>query len=316
MKVVVTGASGFLGAHLREALAEHEVTGLCRHPVEGWMVQGDVLDPDSLRAAFAGADAVVHAAGGVSHRAGDTEPMFDVHVTGTRNALEAARERGVSRFVHISTSGTVAVSRDPDFVADEGGPDVLPLVKEWPYYRAKLFAEQEALGFEGLDVFLLNPTLLLGPGDRRGSSTESVRLFLDGELPAVPSGGLSFVDVRDVAAAVSAVLERGQPKRRYLLGAVNLTFAAYYDRLARIADLPAPRIQLPRASATVLGWLPTGLRARAADAFGVDRVELEIAGHTWYLDNRRARAELGWEPRDPGETLADTVEDLRLHPER
>ena len=313
MKAVITGASGFLGAHLRAALSEYDVVGLCRSPVADWMQSGDVLDRESLEAAFAGADLVVHAAGGVAHTSADAGTMQAVHVGGTTNALEAAKAAGVSRFVHVSTSGTVAVSANASFVADEDGPDVLPLVSGWPYYRAKLFAEQAAMAFEGLDVFVINPTLMLGPGDRRGSSTSSVQLFLDGDLPAAPSGGLSFVDVRDVAAAVPLLLQRGQPRRRHLLGAVNLTFAAFYERLARVADLPPPRLRLPRATGTVLGWLPESLRGRVADTFGVDRVELEMASHHWYLDHRRAVTELGWSPRDPNETLLDTVEDLRAH---
>ena len=311
MKVVITGASGFLGPHLRAVFGGHDVVGLCRTPAAEWMSAADVMDRGSLEAGFEGADLVVHAAGGVAHTAGDAGAMQAVHVEGTANALEAAKAAGVGRFVHVSTSGTVAVSAEPSFVADEDGPDVLPIIKGWPYYRAKLFAEQAAMAFEGLDVYVINPTLLLGPGDRRGSSTASVQLFLDGGLPAAPSGGLSFVDVRDVAAAVPLLLERGRPRRRYLLGAVNLTFAAFYERLARVADLPPPRIRLPRATGRVLGWMPGGLRSRVADTFGVDRVELEMASHHWYLDNRRAVTELGWAPREPNDTLLDTVEDLR-----
>lgn len=313
MRVVITGASGFLGPHLRGAFAGSGVEGLCRNPTEGWMRAGDVLDRAGLELAFQGADLVVHAAGGVAHTADDAGRMHEVHVVGTTNVLQACKTAGVPKVVLISTSGTVAVSTDPTAVLDEDGPDVLPLVRAWPYYRAKLFAEQEAMAFEGVDVYVLNPTLLLGPGDRRGSSTESVRLLLDGELPAAPSGGLSFVDVRDVAAAAVSVVKRGQPRRRYLLGAVNLTFAAYYERIARVADLPPPKVTLPKATGKLLGWMPDGVRGKVASTFGVDRVELEMAAHYWYLDARRAQTELGWRPRDPNETLLDTVEDLRAH---
>jgi dihydroflavonol-4-reductase len=193
-------------------------------------------------------------------------------------------------------------------VHDESSPEPLGVIAGWPYYRAKLFAEQAA---QAAGAIILNPSLLLGPGDTEMSSTGSVKLLLDGALPAVPGGGLSFVDVRDVAEAVALALEHGRPGERYLLGAANLTLAEYYARLARIADLPAPRITLPAVGGRLLGWLPLGVKQAIADRFGADTFELEMASHFWYLDSRKAEQELGWTPRDPGETLADTVQDLR-----
>ncbi len=310
MKILVTGASGFLGAHVMARLAQddHEVVGLCRRPgSRDKCVAGDVLDPSTLEGPMTGCDAVVHAAGGVSHRPEDSDWLHEVHVTGTENVLAAAKAAGVERVVHVSSSGTVAVS-ERDRVHDEDSPEPLAVIKGWPYYRAKLFAEHAALA---RGAIVVNPSLLLGPGDTELSSTGSVKLLLDGQLPAVPGGGLSFVDVRDVADDIALALEHGTPGERYLLGAANLTLADYYARLARIAELPAPKMTIPAVGGRLMGWLPVGVKQAVADKFGADTFELEMASHYWYLDNAKAQRELHWSPRDPGETLGDTVRDLR-----
>lgn len=309
MKLLVTGASGFLGRHLIERLAtEHDVVGLCRRPGSAdRLVAGDVLDRASLAEPMEGCDAVVHAAGAVSHRQADADWLYEVHVTGTSNVLAAAAEAGVERVVHVSTSGTVAVS-EQEAVLDEASPDPLAVIARWPYYRVKRTAEKAALA---AGAVVLNPTLLLGPGDVDESSTKSVRLLLEGGLSALPKGGLSFVDVRDVADAVALALVQGTAGERYLLGAVNLTLTDYYERLARIAGVQPPWLQLPSKTRKLVSWLPDAARRAVADRFGVDEVELQMASHYWYLDNAKARRELGWAPRDPGETLTDTVVDVR-----
>lgn len=310
MKILLTGSSGFLGPHVRAQLADHELVGLCRNPQHRDDVAGDLLAPASLAAAMGGVECVVHAAGGVSHDPADTALMAAVHIEGTTNVLQAARDAGVRRVVHISSSGTVAVS-DRKVVLNEDSPEPLRLVKDWPYYRAKLLAEKQALAFDGPEVVVLNPTLLLGPGDLRLSSVDMVQRFLDGRVPLSPPGGVSFVDVRDVAVMVEAALTLGQPGQRYLLGALNLSFQELFERIARIAGCSPPMLPLPRSTSRALGWLPDGLRGFVADKFDIEPFELELSSHFWWLDSSKAKAELGFTPRDPTDTLADTVRDLQ-----
>lgn len=318
LRVVVTGASGFLGRHLTPALAEqHEVVALSRRgtatgDVRG--VKGDILDPASLDAAFTGADVVVHAAGQVSHSPELAMRLHTVHVDGTREVLAAARRAGVRRVVHISTSGTVAVSPKADFLGDEGSPRPLQLISRWAYYRTKLISEELALAANGggLEVLSLNPSMLLGPGDDpEGASTRPVRIFLDDGVPLPPPGTLSYVDARDIAPAVLACLRGGQPGRRYLLTGANLRFAEFFARIARITGRPAPIAPLPEAMRKLLRWMP---ELGKEDGFGfrvrMTREEMELACHHWSVDASRAKAELGWAPRDPQVTLEDTVRDL------
>jgi dihydroflavonol-4-reductase len=317
----VTGATGFLGAHLVRALVEkgHDVVALCRHeaalPAGVTMRRGDVTDRQSVADAAAGCDAAFLCAGLVSREIDDAEAMYRVHVEGTKQTLDALRAAGVPRAVYASTSGTIAVSDDPDAVADEDAPEPTEIVTRWPYYRSKLYAERAALerAGDGLSVVIVNPSLLLGPGDARGSSTEDVRQFLERKLPFVPAGGMAFVDARDAAAGMLLALEHGESGRRYLLNAANMTLASFFGRLERISGVKAPPVRMPRTSPTLAG-VGADLLGRAAKALNmkapVDRVSAEMAQYYWYCDARRAERELGWTCRDPGDTLADTVQDL------
>ncbi len=205
MRHLVTGATGFLGAHLAEQLRGegHEVVALCREEepeleARGIAVaRGDVLDRESVERAADRCVGVFHCAGKVSRDPDDTEALQRLHVEGTRNVVAASKAKGVRRLVHASTSGTVAVSEDPRRFATEDDEAPIALISRWPYYRSKLYAERAALeaneanGTRGFEVVSVNPTLLLGPGDLRGSSTEDVRLFLERRIPAVPGGGLT-----------------------------------------------------------------------------------------------------------------------------
>lgn len=314
MKVLVTGATGFLGKQVLTALSGrgHEVTGTSRTPV-GDLRRADLLDTASLTDTLAGQDAVVHCAGGVEHAEQFASAMHQVHVEGTENLLSAAREAGVKRFVYVSTSGTIAVSTQPEPVADESAPSTLPLVSAWPYYRSKVFAEELVLaaGSDSLETLCVNPSLLLGPDAPSISSVDLVARFLTGGVAASPPGGLSFVDVRDAAEGIARALEEGRPGERYLLSTVNMSFSEFFERLARLDEASAPAVRLPRAAHRLLSFVPERIRERLPGADQLDARELEMASHFWYADSSKARRELSWAPRDPGQTLDETVRDLR-----
>ena len=129
----------------------------------------------------------------------------------------------------------------------------------------------------------------------------------------MPAGGLSFVDVRDVATAMISAFERGRPGERYLLSAVNLTVATFFDRLERLSGVPGPTLRLPRSRALAAG--AARLFTGAVKALGgeppVDEASVEMGQYFWYCDASKAERDLAFSPRDPGETLRDTVDDLR-----
>lgn len=320
MNILVTGATGFLGRHLLARLAKtgHTVRALSRDPLarvkDATVFGGDILKPETLAEPLKDVEVLIHAAGLVSFDAKDARAMWRVHVEGTENLLSAAKEAGVKRVVYLSTSGTVAVSDDADHIGTEDDPSPLHITKAWPYYRSKLFAEQAALRHSAPDfpVICLNPSLLLGPGDDRdGQSTDSVRRFLDDQVPASPPGTLSFVDVRDVSEAVVAAMSTGLGGRRYLLSGANMPFKSFYGRLARITDKPAPMAAMPAITRKLVSWLPGIDRVTALVGAELSKEELEISCHNWSASSARAESELGWSSRDPQLTLEDTVFDIK-----
>ena len=327
-KVLVTGATGFLGRHVVAALRARgrEVVALVRDPdseaarglAEGGAVLtvGDVLEGASVEAAAAGCTALLHCAGMVSRSKHDATAMTRVNVEGVEQCLDAAQRAGVRRAVVASTSGTIGVSTDPDHIATEADDPPLELINRWPYYRSKYYGEQAALARNGeqLEVVVVNPALLLGPGDREGGSTLDVRRFLEQRMPLVPSGGYAFVDARDAAEGMILALETGAAGARYLLVSCNCTVRTFFSRVARVAELNGLVLSLPDnpTVARATRWLAR----RAQDWLGEDdalpdATSIEMAQHYWYVDSSRAERELGWRPRDPMATLADTVADLR-----
>lgn len=318
MRIAITGSTGFLGRHLVKRLAKkHDLVCISRSGKAPDGCQGkkvDVVKGRGLKAAFAKADVVIHAAGMVDHRLSRADETWAVHVTGTANVLAAAKSARVGRFIHVSTSGTIAVSKDSNFVGTEHSPTPDHIIASWPYYRSKLYSEQLVLDADGLDAVCLNPSLLLGPGDDfGGASTHAVSVFLEHGVPFAPPGTISFIDVRDAAEAVERSIEHGRKGERYLLSSANMSFEDFYSRLARMSGGEQPVASMPSLTRKALGWFPGWGKANGISAgWGpvISREDLELACHHWTVDSSKAMDELGWSPRGPNETLDDTIYDL------
>lgn len=319
--VLVTGATGFLGEHLCRVLVEegHIVRGLARsrsavlEDLGVEHVRGDVLSNDDLQRALDGVSAVFHLAGAVSRDPDDAQRMMRLHVDGTRKVLEQMAAFGVRRMILASTSGTIGVSKDEE-ILDETAPYAEEIVAGWPYYASKIY--QERLAFEhgerlGIEVVAVNPSLLLGPGDRRLSSTGDVRKFIKKQIPTIPDGGINFVDARDAARATANALSKGRAGEKYLLGGPNWTTKEFFERLGRIANVGVPRMKLPPKFATWSAGIIEEVWRWGGKEPPVEKISVEMAQHYWWIDSAKAERELGFEARDPQLTLVDTVDYLR-----
>ena len=320
---LITGGTGFLGSHLVRQLVEEGAKDIrvMATSIPDWLVdlgvesfEGSITNPDDVKRAVEGIKEIYHLAGRVSRERNRAREMYKIHVEGTQLVTDAAKKAGVKSIVLASTSGTLAVTSDGEVTPDETYPQPLDIISRWPYYLSKAYQEMAALerfSGKGLRLVIMNPSLLLGPGDDRLSSTKIILDFMARQISAVPAGGLSFVDVRDTARAFRVAMKKGRHAERYLLGAANWTFNKFFGRLERLTKVSAPMLALP--SKLVIGGakLVDSLFRQWDLASPVEPGAIEMAQYFWYLNCNKASRELGFRPRDPGETLHDTVTYLR-----
>jgi dihydroflavonol-4-reductase len=322
MTTLVTGATGLVGSHVTRLLVQRgdSVRALVRErsPLDELggldveLAHGDVLDRRSVRRAMAGVQRVFHVAGLTSLRA-SADNVFAVNVGGTRIVLEEALRAGVARVVHTSSVAAVGPAprgstADEDQVFRAGRYGL-------PYVNAKHEAELEAmrLAAHGLPVVVVNPAHVFGAGDRHRSSTELVRRFLRGQIPAYVDGALNIVDADDVARGHLLADERGEVGERYILGNRNFTLDRLFADLARLSGVEPPALKLPLTAALAL--------ARAAElAPGrpvVTTVEVRASSLWWAFRSTKAKRELGWRPAHHEDTLQATIDWYReREPER
>lgn len=320
---LVTGGSGFLGSHLVRQLvaAGAKDIRVMATSIPDWLVElgvetfaGSTTNESDVKRAVEGISEVYHLAGKVSRESETAREMYKVHVEGTRLLCEAAKAADVKSIVLASSSGTIAVTKDGELVPDESYPPPLEIISRWPYYASKIYQEVAALEVfngNGRRLVIMNPSLLLGPGDDRLSSTKVVLDFMARKISAVPNGGLSFVDVRDAAQTFRVAMKKGRHGERYLLGAANWNFERFFGRLSRLTKVPAPKFALPSGLMVKGSKLIDSLFRQWDMASPVEPGAVEMAQYFWYLNCGKAARELGFLPRDPGETLQETVAYLR-----
>jgi dihydroflavonol-4-reductase len=311
-KVLVTGATGFIGSHVaRLALERGDDVRLAVE--EGSLDTAiadldcprskcDVRDRRSVRRALKGIERVFHCAGVTSVRPGDAERLFEVNVGGTKVVMEECMRAGVERVVYTSSAAAVGPAEQGK-TADES-----QLFKaaslDIPYVSSVHEAEVEAmrLAAQGLPLVCVNPAICFGAGDVHVSSTRLVRSFLLGRVPVYTDGAVNVVDVRDVAQGHLLADERGGIGERYILGARNFTFERLFADLGRLSGIDPP-VKLPARAASAAAAV-LGARGRS---WPLTPLEVRAASQWWTYRSTKARRELGWRSRPHEETLEATV---------
>ena len=318
MRVLVTGATGFIGGNLARQLWQrgYDVKALVRpgsntltiDDTDIRQVHGDILDADSVVRAMKGCQAVFHCAAVYSFWSKRPDLVHKTNVEGTSIVLQAARQAGVAKVVHTSTVSTIGLTREgPSVPANEDTPmDPGRLVGH--YKKSKYQAERLALEMarEGLPVVVVNPTAPVGPWDVKPTPTGGIILdFMRGRIPGYLDTGMNLVDVEDVAAGHISAMEVGEPGQRYILGNRNIHFKDMLRMLQDVTGRPAPKWRLPYWLALGAGYLDQMVEGSLIGRQPRIPVEgLKVAKHPMYVSADKAVRQLR-QPQQPIEAALE-----------
>jgi dihydroflavonol-4-reductase len=316
MTVLITGASGHIGANLvRVLIAKGQKTRCLVHKdtralegLETEIVKGDICDPDSIARACEDIDVVYHLAAHISISMKGWEDLQATNVIGTRNIVGACLKNKVRRLVHFSSIH--AFDRDPlSHPVDESNP-LVTSDKNPPYDRSKAAGTREVRkGMEqGLDAVIIHPTAVIGPYDFQPSYLgEAILMMANGNLPALVPGGYDWVDARDIALGTVVAAEKSPNGSAYLLGGQWVSMCDMAALIAELTGNECGKFVCPL-------WLAnTGaVFFKLMSKFNgkpplYTRMSLKALQDNRNVSHEKARRELGYEPRPFRDTLEDTL---------
>jgi len=319
--VVVTGASGHVGANLIRELQEkgRSVRALAhrdRRAFEGLGIEtcaGDILDSRSLIKAFKGARCVYHLAVHISISKRDAEEASLINVKGTRSVVHACREAGVGRLVHFSSIHALSSEPRKEEI-DESRP--LAGASAPLYDRSKADAERIVLEAVkgGLDAVTITPTAILGPWDFKPSYMGKFLLALyHGDFKSLVRGGFDWVDVRDVVQGALAAEQRGRRGERYLLSGTWLSVKDLAALVEEVTGMGAPWFTAPMWLAHAgLPFMGVLSRLKKTEPLYTKESLHALQNHRC-ISHQKATRELGYASRPLRETLKDALEWFKIH---
>lgn len=279
------------------------------------VTQGDLLQPEGLRTALRGCDALVHVAADYRLWVPDPKNLYACNVDGTRSLLRIAREEGVPRVVYTSSVATMGFHSDGTVVNEDTPVSLANMIGH--YKRSKFLAEQEAIlaARAGQQVIILNPTTPIGSHDLKPTPTGQIIVdFLNRKFPAYVDTGLNLVDVREVAKTHVDALTRGRPGERYILGGENLTLKAILDKLSGLTGLRSPRYEVPHSVAMLFAFFDQTVTGRLRNKTPRATIEaVRMGKKKMFASSAKAEREIGFRVIPVTPAIQSAIEWFRAH---
>ena len=266
MKILLTGADGFLGSNLVRELLErgYKVRALIEPGRESTSLNGldvdirkaDILDPVKIKDAVNGCSSIIHTAAVTATWPSRSEIVKKVNIQGTRNIIDAAKETGVTRLVYVGSANSFGFGpkEDPGDETRPYGASKYGL----DYFNSKHHAQTmvlEEIRNHGLKAVIVNPTFMVGPYDAKPGFGVIILAIYMGRMPGCAAGGRNYIHVRDVAVGIANAYEKGRIGECYILGNRNLSYRELFDMIANETDAKPPIFNYPGLLVKIYGMM-------------------------------------------------------------
>lgn len=324
MAILITGSTGYIGSKLtvKLALQGHQVHLLCRTAptLPGFQKPnvkvfiGDITDARSIRPALENVDRVYHLAAYARLWARDSAVFYRFNVKGTENVLNEAKKSGVSKIVYTSTAGVIGPSKGKPMT--EADPRITGFFNL--YEQTKSEAEALAMEYarQGLNICILNPSRIYGPGLDTGSNpvTKIIELYMKGKWKLIPGNGNdigSYPYIDDVVDGHISAMDKGRPGERYILGGVNVTFNELMAAIKRYSGIEKKLRHIPFPVLNGISYLMLW-NAKFTGRYPMITPDwVAKYKYDWALNSSKAVSELGYTIRPLEEGIKETVEWVR-----
>lgn len=321
MRILVTGATGFLGNNLVRTLLQqgHQVAVTLRatssrKPLDGLDVEIfdiDLNNPSDISMALTDMDVVVHSAAMIQLGWTKLEASRKINVEATAIIAEAARRKGI-RMIYVSSVDALSITSETD-IGDE--TKLNPPNVGASYVITKREAETAVIleVANGLDAVIVNPGFMVGPYDWKPSSGEMMLLIAHQFIFYVPAGGCSVVDVRDVASGIASAIEHGQAGQRYILAGENMSYFDLWTLMAKVMDRGGPKRKLRNWLAATAGWVGDGIGRIINRELAVNSAATKMGQGFHYYSSEKAQRELGYQIGSVEDALKDAWDWFKLN---
>ena len=317
--ILVTGATGFVGSSLvRLLLARGETVRVLARPgsdrqnlagLDVDVAEGDLLKPETLKAAVAGCQGLYHVAADYRLWTRNPDQMFEANVEGSKAIIRAAADAGVGRMVYTSSVATLGIIKGG--VAGEQTPvsyaDMIGVYKQSKFKAEE--AVKRLIDDEGAPVVIVNPSTPIGPRDIKPTPTG--RMIVEaaaGRMPAFVDTGLNIAHVDDVAAGHILAFDKGQIGERYILGGTDMELSEILAHIAHFMNRKPPTIKIPHNAILPIAYLAEAwTRLTGGDVPFVVVDGVKMAKKKMFFSSAKAKRELGYQARPAGDALDDAV---------